>query len=171
VAGVLVLGRATDVALAVGTARLTATLGRAFGLVAVGLGRALALGRNVIDGRSLIDGSTGWLDNSSVGIAASRSISGRDVGSNRSTAGSGTWVRRVSTNALPSTTATRQIAQTPHFKTAARTPDSSLNTGRSVVTTTEPSPLANAPDKTETPDMLEHATLSRHAAVRLMAAG
>jgi hypothetical protein len=138
---------------------LTATLGRAFGLVAVGLGR------NVSDGRNLIDGSTGWLDNSSVGRPASRWISARDGGSNRSTAGSGTWVRRVSTNALPSTTAIKQIAQTPHFRTAARTPDSSLNIGRSVLTTTEESPLAKCPRSPETPDMLKHADEAVYAAM------
>jgi hypothetical protein len=50
----------------------------------------------------------------------------------------------------------KQTAQTPHFKTAARIPESSLNTGLSVSTTTEPSPLPVSPDTQETPDMLEH---------------
>jgi hypothetical protein len=50
----------------------------------------------------------------------------------------------------------KQIAQTPHFKTAARIPESSLNTGLSVPTTTEPSPLPVSPDTQETFDMLEH---------------
>ena len=50
----------------------------------------------------------------------------------------------------------KQTAQTPHFKTAARIPESSLNTGLSVPTTTEPSPLPVSPDTQETPDMVEH---------------
>ena len=65
-------------------------------------------------------------------------------------------MRRVSASAQPSRTATKQIAQTPHFKTAARIPESSLNTGLSVPTTTEPSPLPVSPDTQETFDMLEH---------------
>jgi hypothetical protein len=42
------------------------------------------------------------------------------------------------------------------LQTAARIPESSLNTGLSVSTTTEPPPLPVSPDTQETPDMLEH---------------
>ena len=65
-------------------------------------------------------------------------------------------MRKVSASALPSTTAMKQMAQTPHFKIAARIPESSLNTGLSVPTTTEPFPLVVSPDTQETFDMLEH---------------
>jgi hypothetical protein len=152
---------AADVARAVEAARLTAGLGCPFALLAVGLSLALGLGRaigrgwNVTEGRNVIDGWTGWLDSSSVGRPASRSIPPRDPGSNRSTPGTGTWVRKVSTNALPSMTAMTQIAQTPRCRTAARTPESSLNTGRSVLTALEECAFWPMPPITTTPDMLE----------------
>lgn len=139
------LVRAADAVPAVGAARLS-----------VGLGAA-AVGRNVIDGRNVTDGCGGGLVDSSVGDTAPPSICPRDGGSNRSTPGSGTGVLRVSTTALPSRTAIKQIAQIPHFRTTARRPESSLNTGLSVLTTTEPFSLASAPDTPEIPDMVKHA--------------
>jgi hypothetical protein len=146
---VLVAADAPDVGAAVGAARVTAEVGCAVELVVIGL--CLALRRavepawDVVGGRNVIDGSTGWLDGFPVDRPASGSSSPRDGGSNRSTAGTGTWVRKVSANAPPSMTAMTQVAQTPHLRTAARIPESSLNIGRSVLTATESSAFGQCP--------------------------
>jgi hypothetical protein len=148
---------------------VTAEVGCAVELVVIGL--CLALRRavepawDVVGGRNVIDGSTGWLDGFPVDRPASGSSSPRDGGSNRSTAGTGTWVRKVSTNAPPSMTAMTQVAQTPHLRTAARIPESSLNIGLSILIATEASALP-IPRSSENADMLKHADERRPRRLR-----